>query len=78
MESNKGDNMNNNLKELMIDNFNKGLHKGMMLNEPLGFATVEEKNNYYQKALSLSNDDKIKAIRQFNTNGYNIKKIRNI
>ena len=31
-----------------------------------------------QKALSLSNDDKIKAIRQFNTNGYNIKKIRSI
>jgi len=49
-----------------------------MLNEPLGFATVEKKNSWYQEALSLSNDDKIKAIRQFNTNGYNIKKIRNI
>jgi len=70
--------MNDNLKEIMIDNFNKGLHKGMMLNEPLGFATVEEKNSWYQEALSLSNDDKIKVIELINTVGYNIKKIRSI
>ena len=70
--------MNDNLKELMIDNFNKGLHKGMMLNEPLGFATVKEKNSWYQEALSLSNDDKIKVIELINTIGYNIKKIRSI
>ncbi len=70
--------MNDNYKEIKIDNFNKGLHKGMMLNECLGFATIEEKNNWYQEALSLSNDDKIQVIELFNSIGYDLKKIKNI
>tara|TARA_A100000171_G_C2076054_1_gene117213 strand:+ start:221 stop:460 length:240 start_codon:yes stop_codon:yes gene_type:complete len=76
LESRKGDNVNDNLKEIKIDNFNKGLHRGIMLNEPLGFASVAEKNSWYQQALSLNNDDKIVIIELLNNIGYDLKKVR--